>query len=238
MKQRLMILVLALMVTSNVSPVLAHTSAELPEPGLTPDSPLYFLDTVSESVGMVFAFSDEAKTKRATMIAGEKIAEIKAMVEKGDEVAARKASDRYESVMASAAQDLAQAAQSKDGFDAALADLVATATSHHLTVLAEVYDRVPEQAKDAIQRVMEKSEQRAEEALSKRSERNDAAGSDHVKEEVQEKINNARAVRESSTEERPARGETDASSSTDSSAGEAMPSVPGNAPAGRGRQSE
>lgn len=241
MKQRLMILVFALTVASNISPVLAHTTVELPKPGLTPDHPLYFLDTLTESVGMVFAFSDEAKTKRATTVAGEKIAEIKAMVEKGDEAAAQKASVRYESVMSTAAQNLAQAAQSKNGFDVALADLVATATSQHLTVLAEVYDRVPEQAKDAIQRVMEKSEQRAEEALSKRSERNDAAGSDHVKEEVQERINNARSVREQSQKERSSKPDSEVTPSIESSSApesETMPSSPGNAPDGRGRQSD
>ena len=31
---------------------------ELPDPGLTPDSPFYFLETIAEGIGTLFTFGD------------------------------------------------------------------------------------------------------------------------------------------------------------------------------------
>lgn len=54
----------------------------LPSAGLTPESPFYFFDRLGENLQQFFTFNPEAKAKIQTEFAGERIAEIKAMVEK------------------------------------------------------------------------------------------------------------------------------------------------------------
>lgn len=53
----------------------------LPSAGLTPDSFFYFLDQWGEDVQQFFTFNQEAKAKLQIEFAGERIAEIKAIVE-------------------------------------------------------------------------------------------------------------------------------------------------------------
>ncbi len=54
----------------------------LPSAGLTPDSPFYFLDRLGENLREFFTFNPEAKVKLQIEFAGERIAEIKVMVDK------------------------------------------------------------------------------------------------------------------------------------------------------------
>lgn len=50
-----------------ISPVftLGQEGSDLPNPGLTPDSPLYVLDTLGERLGLFLTFSAEGKAKKA-----------------------------------------------------------------------------------------------------------------------------------------------------------------------------
>lgn len=58
------------------------TQANLPSAGLTPESSFYFLDRLGENLRQFFTFNPEAKAKLQIEFAGERIAEIKVMVEK------------------------------------------------------------------------------------------------------------------------------------------------------------
>lgn len=62
--------------------VFAQNQAVLPNAGLTPESNFYFLDRLGENLRQFFAFNPEAKAKLQIEFAGERIAEIKVMVEK------------------------------------------------------------------------------------------------------------------------------------------------------------
>lgn len=53
----------------------------LPGAGLTPESAFYFLDRLGENLRQFFTFNPEAKAKLQIEFAGERIAEIKVMVE-------------------------------------------------------------------------------------------------------------------------------------------------------------
>lgn len=68
--------------------VLAQTlkTEPLPSPGLTPDSPFYFLDNLFEKIREVLTFAPEAKARLQAKFAAERAAEIKAMLKrtKGD----------------------------------------------------------------------------------------------------------------------------------------------------------
>ena len=54
---------------------------ELPNPGLTPDSPFYFLDTFGEKISLFFTFDIVKKAEKAFQYTEEKLAEVKAMAE-------------------------------------------------------------------------------------------------------------------------------------------------------------
>jgi len=56
--------------------------AALPSAGLTPESSFYFLDRLGENLRQFFTFNPEAKAKLQIEFAGERIAEIKVIVEK------------------------------------------------------------------------------------------------------------------------------------------------------------
>ncbi len=58
------------------------TQINLPSAGLTPESPFYFLDRLGENLREFFTFNPEAKAKLQIEFAGERIAEIKIMIEK------------------------------------------------------------------------------------------------------------------------------------------------------------
>lgn len=61
--------------------VLAQTAtSSLPNPGLTPDSPFYFLNRVSEALQEFFTFNPEAKARLELQFSAERISEIKAML--------------------------------------------------------------------------------------------------------------------------------------------------------------
>ena len=53
----------------------------LPSAGLTPESSFYFLDRLGENLRQFFTFNPEVKAKLQIEFAGERIAEIKIMVE-------------------------------------------------------------------------------------------------------------------------------------------------------------
>lgn len=55
---------------------------QLPSAGFTPESPFYLLDRLGENLQEFFAFNPEAKAKLQIEFAGERIAEIKVMVER------------------------------------------------------------------------------------------------------------------------------------------------------------
>jgi hypothetical protein len=55
----------------------------LPSAGLTPASPFYFLERFSEGIGTFFTFGDVNKAERYAKLAAERVAEAKAVVDKG-----------------------------------------------------------------------------------------------------------------------------------------------------------
>ena len=59
-----------------------NQQVQLPSAGLTPESSLYFLDRLGENLRQFFTFNSEAKAKLQIEFAGERIAEIKVMIEK------------------------------------------------------------------------------------------------------------------------------------------------------------
>lgn len=199
MNKKLYIFIFSLLFVGLVGaiPVNAQTEAELPSPGLTPDSPFYFLERFFEGVGTFFTFGDVAKAERYAKLAAERIAEAKAVVDKGKPEVAEKALTRYQDQLE---KSLAKAdqAQAKGKDTTTVEQLVARATTHHLEVLNDVYNKVPEQAKAAIEKAMTVSEtghQRAVESLKEKGALENIPGIvPAVPREVREKVFQERKI--------------------------------------------
>ena len=132
---------------------------ELPDPGMTPDSPFYFLETIAEGIGTFFTFGDLKKAERYAALAAERLAEAQAVVEKGKPEFAEKTLERYEDQLEKSIARAEKAMAKGKSTEKVIEVLakVGQATSKHLEVLAEVYEKVPEQAKPAIEEAMKAS---------------------------------------------------------------------------------
>lgn len=173
-------LFLALLVLVFLSAGVAQAQTDdLPEPGMLPDSPFYFLKSWSEAMGTFFTFSDVAKAERFMNLSEKRLAEANALVEKGKPEIAEKAVGRYQEYLSRALTKAEEAKAKGLNTDEVLAK-VAEATLKHQAVLADVYEKVPEQAKEAIEHAIEASTRGHEEALE--------AISGQKREEIEEKI--------------------------------------------------
>jgi len=145
----------------------------IPEPGLTPDSPFYFLDTLVEDVDLALTRAPEKKAKKAFAFAEEKLAETQDSVNKGKQNAAEKATKRHDKLLADTNENLGKAKALGKDVDV-LATHVAEQTLKHLAVKQRVYDKLVAKgnlnAAEAVKNSMDKSlngHEKAVEAISK-----------------------------------------------------------------------
>ena len=144
---------------------------ELPDPGMLPTSPVYFLKSWSEGIRTFFTFGQLRKAERFFELSEIRLAEIEAVVEKADEDTLEKFLAKYEKQLGLALEKAEQAKEK--GLDVEeLLEKIAQATMKHQEVLTLVYDRAPEQAKEAIRMAKQQSLQGGERALENISEQN------------------------------------------------------------------
>lgn len=139
-------------------------NSELPNPGLTPGNPFYFLESITESIGTFFTFGELRKAERYAALANERVAEIQAVAEKVSPKALEKAFQRYDKLIEKALAKV-ESAEAKGKDTAEVSEKVAEATAKHLTVLEGVLEKVPEQAKTAITKALEVSQKGHDNAL-------------------------------------------------------------------------
>src|SRR3989338_10304910 len=129
--------VLIIMVMMLFSALAVAETNELADPGMTPDSPFYFLDEVSDVFQAPEAVTDE------------KAAEVVAMAEKGNEKALAKAIEKYDKALLKL--------KKKAYLDEEKTAKVSGQVGKHLAVLAKVLEQVPENVKPSIEKAMQKS---------------------------------------------------------------------------------
>ena len=128
---------------------------ELPDPGITPDSPFYFFDNWGKKIGMFFAFGPEAKAQKALEYAEERLAEARAMAVRNKIREMEQAANSYDEFLAIVAERTEEARQR--GASGNISEKVALATQKHLDVLDRVKETVPKQAEETIARAREAS---------------------------------------------------------------------------------
>lgn len=106
-------------------------SFELPNPGITPESPFYFMDKALERVGNFFTFGAENKARRKLSISEERLAELKELTEDGSEKM-DEAFSNYEKEI--------EGLFSSDNFKADLLERIASSTAGHRFALEDIED--------------------------------------------------------------------------------------------------
>ena len=164
MQKILLTLLIALAV---ITPVSAQTTTdELVDPGITPDNLFYFLDGWGENINLLLTFNKEAKIEKELLIAEEKLAEARLMAEESNEKASEKAKDKYEKIMERTTKRVESLSEGKENAFMKIEEAIV----RHRTKMAEVLNKVPEQAKPSIEKAIENSErgyQQAKESISK-----------------------------------------------------------------------
>jgi spore coat protein CotF len=133
-----------------MAPVYAQ-EADLPDPGVKPDSVLYGLDRAIERIELALARGHASKADVHLNHAKERLAEVKALVEENKTEDVEDTLEDYQEEMEEAASEIEEA-QGIGQNVSVLVKEINESIEKHIAVLQLVVDKVPEQAKDAIQR--------------------------------------------------------------------------------------
>lgn len=134
--------------------------------GLTPKSPFYFLDTFSDWLNLKLTFNSIKKVEKKLEQASERLAELKALKDDGnlDQENAEKLKEKYKNLSEGAEAD-AKDLKTKGKDITALVKKMEDLTARHTAVLQKVLEKVPEQAKDSIEKALEVSKRGHEQAI-------------------------------------------------------------------------
>lgn len=134
--------------------------------GLTPKSPFYFFDTFGEWLSLKLTFNPIKKAEKKLEQASERLAEMKALKDEGnlDKEKAEKLEGKYKKTSEEFESD-AKDLKTKGRDIAALVKKMEDLTARHTAVLQKVLEKVPEQARDAIEKALEVSKRGHEQAI-------------------------------------------------------------------------
>lgn len=132
----------------------AAETPDIPDPGITPDSPFYALEKISERLELAVAQapiigSEELEAKVRANHAAETLAEARAMAEKNNTAQVERLMDRYSENMNKSIESASSTNHT------GLKQRLRTVTDNQNQVLEQLDDRVPEQARKGIQEAME-----------------------------------------------------------------------------------
>lgn len=165
MKFKIAILSLSFLMVFSVA--FAQSSADLGvAAGLTPKSTFYFLDQWSEWLTLRLTFNQVKKIERQLEYANERVAEMKALQDTGDlkKDYAEKLKNAYQKLTENVSGE-EQKIKSEGKDVAELVKKMEDISSRHADVLRKVLDKVPEEAKDAIEHALEVSKRGHEQAI-------------------------------------------------------------------------
>ncbi|MFB6212722.1 MAG: DUF5667 domain-containing protein [Candidatus Magasanikbacteria bacterium] len=131
-------------------------SFNLVDPGVLPGSPLYFVKSFSERINTLFTFGSLNKAERYSRLAEKRLAEARALAEKGKEKMVSRAIDKYQNFLKKAEKRVSKVERKPERKQSVISK-IASSTMKHQAVLAEVYEKVPESAKNGIKNAINAS---------------------------------------------------------------------------------
>lgn len=181
------VIAMALVLTLIASVAMAQPSTSSLDPGITPDSPFYFFKVIVEKVKLFVIVDPAKKADLLAELINTKLAEAQAMLEEGKVEDAEKALELYQEYM-NEMTDVAGEAAEKGKDLGEVIERVKEAHEKHVEVLTGLLEKVPDQAKDAIEHALEVS-QHGQEVCVERLEKIEAGEvpGKEVKERVRER---------------------------------------------------
>lgn len=139
---------------------------DIPAPGITPDSPLYMFEKMSERLALGVAQapvigSEELEAKVRANQAAETLAEARAMANQNKSEHVEKLMQQYSENMNKSSEIISKSNNSE------LKNRLRNVSNNQVKTLQEVEKKVPEQARKGVQKAIENS-QRNQKALEKR----------------------------------------------------------------------
>ncbi|MFC1913421.1 DUF5667 domain-containing protein [Chloroflexota bacterium] len=143
--------ILALMFCFSGIAYAQEAETTLPDPGITPDSPFYFMDKWGKSLSMAFTFNAEEKAQKALRYADERMAEIDAMMAQNKIKEATQAASEYQNCLQTATKNMERAILK--GTD--VSEEVALMAEKHLGHLSDSAANTSEEARQLMAQTME-----------------------------------------------------------------------------------
>lgn len=150
--------------------VITVTSHTMPEAEMTPDNPFYGIKRFVESVHLFLTFDPVERAKLRLQFAEQRLAEAKAMAEKGDYDQVCKLLSDYEDELNKCLEEVESAeAQGKSVEE--VQEIVYEATLVHQAVIEAVMEKAPQQAMQGLEKALEVSSHGNEVATQKLCQR-------------------------------------------------------------------
>ena len=148
-----LILVLTLILSTGGIIYAQEEEMTLPDPGITPDSPFYFMDKWGKQISLMFTFNAENKTQKALHYADERMAEIDAMMAQNKIKEATQAVNEYQNYLEIATKNMEQARLK--GVD--VSEKVVLMAEKHVGFLSDSTDNVTEDAQMLLNQTRERA---------------------------------------------------------------------------------
>jgi hypothetical protein len=122
----------------------------LPDPGITPDSPFYFVDIIGKHIDMFFTFGADVKAMKALDFAEERLAEARAMAAKNRLREMERAAGDYDKYMNMCSERMREVNQ--QSVSEIISERIALSAGRHLDILDSVIDETPEADVETLRR--------------------------------------------------------------------------------------
>jgi len=151
------IIILIILGLVGFSLVFAQAST-LPDAGILPDSPFYFLKTWKEQIQLFFTFGAERKAKQYLHLAEVRLAEYQKMIERGKLTIANRTLAKYQEQLSRALEKAEELESKNEDKAKEVSAKIQESISKHLQVLQDNIAKVPEAAKQRLQKAIEASQ--------------------------------------------------------------------------------
>ncbi len=182
-------------------PALAQEE-DLPEPGLLPDSPFYFLKSWTEDIGTFFVFDDAKKAERLAELAQKRIAEAKALAKKGKPEKAEIALERYEKHIEKSVERVERIKERNQERAAQIAEKIALQTENDFDILEDNLNEAPEKIRKAILELRESTTENQVKAIKVITEGKPERAVEIFSSAIEKRLERIRTEVDSSDEER------------------------------------
>lgn len=131
----------------------AQEETDLPSPGITPDSPLYFFDELAEQITLRFTFREEVRAEKALQYAEERLAEMTCMIARNNVRAAIRAMNGYTDRIDVASE--AMTASGNQGISTQA--MLALGMAKHTAIFDDITGEIPEEAREIMTQTRERA---------------------------------------------------------------------------------